>query len=136
VKTALAGLVSAGGLAAGLAGCAGGGRVITLPSVQLSSAVTGTLLPGATARVSLRVTNPSARPATVAPPVDATVVTGRPSCRPAWFRYTPAPDAAKLTVPAHGTVLVRDAGSLTFKTGAADPSACAGVSVTLQLAAR
>jgi hypothetical protein len=107
---------------------------VTTPAVQLSPTLSGTLLPGATARVSLRVTNPSGRRATVAPLRTGTVLTGRPGCRSAWFRFTPAPVAVTLTVPAHATVNVRNVGSVKFDPGVGDPTACAGVSITLRLA--
>jgi hypothetical protein len=136
VKTRLAALLSTGGLAAGLCGCGEVRVAVTTPAVELSPTLSGTLLPGAAARVSLGVTNPSGRRATVAPPRTGTVLTGRPGCRPAWFRFTPAPTAVTLTVPAHATVHVRNVGSLTFEPDAGDTNACAGVSVTLRLAAR
>jgi hypothetical protein len=136
VRTGLAALVSTVGLAGGLCGCGEVRVSVTNPAVQLSPTIIGTLLPGATARVSLRVTNPSGRRATVASPRTGTVLTGRPGCRPAWFRFTPAPAADTLTVPAHATVHVRNVGSLTFEPGVDDPNACAGASVTLRLAVR
>lgn len=136
MKIGLTALVSTVGLAAGLCGCGEVRVSVTNPAVQLSPTLTGTLLPGATARVSLRVTNPSGRRATVTPPRTGTVLTGRPGCRPAWFHFTPAPAAATLTVPAHATVRVRNAGSLTFEPRAGNTTACAGVSVTLRLTTR
>jgi hypothetical protein len=136
VNAGLAALVSTVGVAAGVCGCGEVRVSVTTPAVQLSPTLIGTLLPGATARVSLRVTNPSGRRATVAPPRTGTVLTGRPGCRPAWFRFTPAPAAVTLTVPAHATVHVRNVGSLTFEPGVGDTNACAGVSVALRLAAR
>jgi hypothetical protein len=136
VKTGLAALVRTVGLAAGLCGCGEVRVYVTTPAVQLSPTIIGTLLPGATARVSLRVTNPSGRRATVASPRTGTVLTSRPGCRSAWFRFTPAPAAVTLTVPARATVHFRDVGSLTFEPGVGDPNECAGVSVTLRLAAR